>query len=92
VAQETITQILSAFSDETRVTAPPAIPVIVESLTNREFETLRFLATDLVTGEIADEMDVTIATVRTHTKHIFSKLDVHSRYESVQRAKDLGLL
>lgn len=91
VAQEIITQILSAFSDETGVAAPPAIPVMVESLTTREFETLRFLATDLVTGEIADEMDVTIATVRTHTKHIFSKLDVHSRYEAVKQAKDLDL-
>jgi LuxR family maltose regulon positive regulatory protein len=35
---------------------------------------------------------VSIATVRTHTKRIYSKLDVHTRFEALQRAQELGLL
>ena len=92
VAQDTIDQILSAFSGGTRATTPRAIPAMVESLTKRELQTLRLLAVDLSTEEIADEMVVTTATIRTHSKHIYMKLDVHSRYEAVQRGKDLGLL
>jgi LuxR family maltose regulon positive regulatory protein len=43
-------------------------------------------------AEIAAEMVVSINTVRTHAKHIYSKLDVNSRTKAVQRANELGLL
>ena len=64
----------------------------VEPLTRRELEVLRLLATSLPTAEIAIELFITVNTLRTHTKNIYGKLDVHSRREAVARAQELGLL
>jgi LuxR family maltose regulon positive regulatory protein len=69
----------------------PSSPLF-EPLSDRELEVLRLLNTDLSAPEIAAELVVSVNTVRTHTKRIYSKLDAHSRYEAVERAKELGLL
>ena len=53
---------------------------------------LRLLATRLSGPEISRELYVSLNTLRTHTKHIFTKLDVNSREAAVQRARELGLL
>lgn len=42
--------------------------------------------------EIASELFVSVNTIRTHTRHIYAKLDAHSRLEAVARARALGLL
>jgi LuxR family maltose regulon positive regulatory protein len=42
--------------------------------------------------EIARELFVTLNTLRSHTKHIFTKLDVNSRAAAVSRAQERGLL
>ena len=67
-------------------------PTLLGPLTKREFETLQLLATDNSTQEIAAEMVVTVGTVRTYSKRIYSKLDVRSRFEAVVTAKEIGLL
>jgi LuxR family maltose regulon positive regulatory protein len=64
----------------------------IERLTERETEVLRFLSTDLPIPEIANELIITIGTLRTHIKRIYSKLNAHSRFEAVSRAKELDLL
>lgn len=61
-------------------------------LSEREFEVLRLLATELTGPEIARRLFVSVNTLRTHTKHIFTKLDVNTRRAAVRRAGDLGLL
>ena len=53
---------------------------------------LRLLDTELSGPEIARELYVSLNTLRTHTKHIFTKLDVTSRRAAVRRARELGLL
>ena len=53
---------------------------------------LRLLDSELTGPQIAREMFVSHNTVRTHTKHIFTKLDVNTRRAAVRRATDLGLL
>ncbi len=70
----------------------PAGRVSEEGLSERERQVLRLLATELSGPEIAAELFVSVNTLRTHTKHIFSKLDVKTRRAAVRRAADLGLL
>ncbi len=53
---------------------------------------LRYLPTQLTNGEIAGELFVTTNTIKTHLRSIYRKLDVSSRREAVQRARDLRLL
>ena len=53
---------------------------------------LRLLATTLTGPEIARRLFISVNTLRTHTRHIFTKLDVNTRPDAVRRATDLGLL
>ncbi len=73
-----------------RQTAAPAASL--ERLTPREQEVLRLLATELSGPEIARQLFVSVNTLRTHTKRIFTKLDVNTRRSAVRRAAELGLL
>jgi len=50
------------------------------------------LASELTGPQIARELFVTINTLRSHTKHIFTKLGVTTRRAAVRRARDAGLL
>jgi LuxR family maltose regulon positive regulatory protein len=49
------------------------------------------LNTHLSSTEIGQELFIAASTVRSHIKSIYSKLDVHSRADAVQRAKEMGL-
>jgi len=60
-----------------------------EALSRREVEVLRLLATDLTGPEIAQRLFMSINTLRTHTRHIFTKLDVTTRRGAVSRAGTL---
>ena len=82
---------LGETATEDRLRAPPPSPLI-EPLTEREQEILRFLSTSLTREEIAQELYVSVNTVKAHIRSIYSKLDVHRRMEAVERAKELGLL
>ncbi len=73
-------------------TPAPAAPTSEEGLSERELGVLRLLATELSGPEIARQLFVSVNTLRTHTKHIFTKLDVNTRRAAVRRATDLGLL
>ena len=70
----------------------PQPQALVDPLSERELEVLRFLPSKLTAPEIADLLYVAESTVRTHIKHIYSKLNVNRRFEAVERAKELGLL
>jgi len=63
-----------------------------EPLSQRELEVLRLLESELTGPEIARQLYVTVNTLRTHTKRIFTKLDANTRAAAVQRARDRGLL
>ena len=74
---------------------PPArAPVhpMVETLSSRERDVLRLLATELNGPEIARELVVSLNTVRTHTKNLYMKLGVNSRRAALARARELDLL
>ena len=63
-----------------------------DPLSERELEALRLLAAGLSNPEIADELYIAVSTVRSHCKNIYSKLNVHRRWDAVQRAQELGLI
>jgi ATP/maltotriose-dependent transcriptional regulator MalT len=71
---------------------PDGTQRLLEPLSDREMEVLRLLASELSGPDIASHLYVSVNTLRTHTKHIFSKLDVNTRRAAVRRATELGLL
>jgi LuxR family maltose regulon positive regulatory protein len=72
------------------VRAPAGL--LLEPITERELEVLRLLNSDLSNREIATSLFLSLNTVKSHTKHIYSKLGVRARHQAVARAKLLGLL
>ncbi|MFP9139096.1 LuxR C-terminal-related transcriptional regulator [Devosia sp. XGJD_8] len=71
--------------------APPLHHDLIEPLSDRERDVLRLLRSDLSGPEIADELAVSLNTLRTHTKNIFEKLGVNSRRAAVRRAEEMQL-
>jgi DNA-binding NarL/FixJ family response regulator len=65
---------------------------LVDTLTERELEVLRLIASGASNQEIAGQLIVSLATVKTHVNHIFAKLDAESRVQVVARARTLGLV
>jgi LuxR family maltose regulon positive regulatory protein len=62
------------------------------SLTTAEIRLAAFLPTHLTFGQIADELYLSINTVKSQAKAIYRKMDVESRHAAVVRASELGLL
>ena len=98
IAQDYVAKLVAACEAGGVVAASPPrsptlpAPPLVEPLSDRELDVLRLLNTDLSGPEIAAELVVSVNTVKTHIKNIYSKLNVHGRYEAVERAKELQLL
>jgi LuxR family maltose regulon positive regulatory protein len=63
-----------------------------EELSPSELRVLRYLPTNLTRPEIARELYVSVSTVNTHLRNVYSKLGAHSRYSAVRRARELRLL
>ncbi|MGV1037032.1 MAG: LuxR C-terminal-related transcriptional regulator [Candidatus Nanopelagicales bacterium] len=72
--------------------AAAASSVHHDALSERELDVLRLLATDLAGPEIARQLFISVNTLRTHTKRIFTKLGVNTRRAAVSRARELELL
>lgn len=92
-------KLLTALEVEDRSTdeemppsASPASSSLIEPLSQRELEVLRLFKTELSGPEIANQLMIALSTVRTHTKSIFSKLNVKERRAAVKRAIELGLI
>ena len=71
---------------------PPALPGLTEPLTARELQVLHLLATGAPNQQIADDLVVTLDTVKKHITHVLGKLGAANRTEAVTRARDLGLI
>jgi LuxR family transcriptional regulator, maltose regulon positive regulatory protein len=91
-AQRNVAPDLVPLLRPTSAIAMPAADGSYDAVSERELEVLRLLATELTGPEIARRLFVSVNTLRTHTKHIFTKLDVTTRQAAVRRATELGLL
>ena len=65
---------------------------LIEPLSARELEVLGLLAAGRPNQAIAEELVVTLETVKSHVAHILGKLGVANRTQAVARARELGLL
>jgi len=65
---------------------------LLEPVSEMEMRVLGFLPTNLTAAEIAGELYLSVHTIKTHIRHLYTKLGVHGRGEAVQRARALGLL
>ncbi|UCD41164.1 MAG: hypothetical protein JSV69_11315 [Chloroflexota bacterium] len=93
--QAYIDQLLKAHTSkqEKLLVRPGAKPKeITEPISDRELEVLRLLPSSLSSTEMATELSISVNTLRSHMKSIYAKLDAHSRYEAIARAKELDLL
>ena len=64
---------------------------LVESLTSRERDILRLLATGARNAEVADALGMSAGTAKWHVAHVLAKLGVTSRTGAVVRGQELGL-
>lgn len=90
IAPAYVRKLLAAFDEPEDST--PTKQNLIEPLSEREIDVLRLLRSDLDGPEIARELNVSLNTLRTHTKNIYSKLGVNSRRSAVRRSEELNLL
>jgi LuxR family transcriptional regulator, maltose regulon positive regulatory protein len=87
-----IAEILNVLAGQ-KPGAPPTGPQhLREPLSQAEVRVLRYLPTKLSAPEIADELYLSVNTVKTHMRHLYDKLGAHRRHEAVEQARALGLL
>jgi LuxR family maltose regulon positive regulatory protein len=93
-----VERLLAAFEHAgLPVLSPPrrggvAMAGLVVALSDRELEVLGLLASGKPNQAIAEELVVTVDTVKSHVGHILGKLGAANRTQAVARARELGLL
>ena len=94
IAAGYVGRLLAAMAEERdqEPTRRPPPSSLIEPLTERELGILRLIDAGLSNREIAEELYLSINTVKHHTKSIYSKLGVRSRTQAASRARELGLL
>jgi DNA-binding NarL/FixJ family response regulator len=66
--------------------------LLPKQLSEREYEVLRLLAQGKTNPEIAQQLTISVGTVKIHVEHILAKLCVSDRTQAAVRAIELGLL
>lgn len=96
---EIVSAVLAVASDETPV-SPDMVRSLVDSkrtssgsdLTARELEILRIAAQGMTNRDIAEQLSLSVNTVRNHMQHVLNKLGAHSKLEAVSIAVRLGIV
>lgn len=88
VSNEYIHELLRRFETEKR----PASIISEEKLSDREMDTLKLLSEDLTNQEIANELYISITTVKTHVRNILLKLEAKNRSEAVSIAREKQII
>ena len=87
-----VERLLAAF-EPSQVEQPAATEQpLIESISERELEVLRLIATGLSNPEIAQELIIAVGTVKAHSSAIYRKLDARGRTQAVIRARELNLV
>ncbi|WP_153799725.1 helix-turn-helix transcriptional regulator [Foetidibacter luteolus] len=80
----------AGVADETFI--PDTKTISNLGISQRELEVLSLIAAGATNQEIADQLFVSLNTVKTHTSRLFEKLDVSRRTQAVEKAKRLHLI
>jgi LuxR family maltose regulon positive regulatory protein len=83
--------LLAAFPSQTDHDAP-GHKMLPESLSKRELDILRLIATGRSNQEIAEVLVVAVSTVKTHINNLYGKLGTNRRTEAIAIARALGIL
>lgn len=62
------------------------------ALTTREFEVLQLIAKGHSNSKIADQLFLSISTIKTHVSNLFTKMNVNSRYHAITKAKEFEIV
>ncbi|MBW4438456.1 MAG: hypothetical protein KME04_15050 [Pleurocapsa minor GSE-CHR-MK-17-07R] len=94
VSADYVARLLATMGKATVPPSPRRVTTghVADALSPRELEVLRLLADGLESNEIAERLVIAVDTARTHIKNIYSKLDVHSRWEAIKHAEAYHLL
>ncbi len=68
------------------------LPELLEPISDREFDVLRLMAKGMSNTDIADELQVSVTTIKTHVTHIFKKLNANDRTQAVVLALRYGIV
>lgn len=97
--EEIVAAVLAADRDQTPV-SPDMVQTLVNrqpagpaaALTDREMEVLRIAAEGHTNREIAEQLFISVNTVRNHMQRVLNKLDAHSKLEATAIAARLGIV
>jgi LuxR family transcriptional regulator, maltose regulon positive regulatory protein len=87
-----LADILDVVHGRARPASGLSAPLPEEELSPSELRVLRYLPTNLSRPEIASELSISVNTVNTHVRNIYTKLRAQDRSAAVQRARELRLL
>ena len=66
--------------------------IMARKISKRELEVLALIAAGKSNNEIADELFVSLSTVKTHTANLYEKLEAKRRTQAIEKAKELHIL
>jgi DNA-binding NarL/FixJ family response regulator len=89
VAPAVLARMMDHFA--ARPPTPPPLPPGFDELSEREREVLALIGAGRSNHEIAEELVISMATVKTHVRHVFAKLALRDRAQAVVVARDAGL-
>jgi len=92
ISRELSHRLLSELLEDTNPEITYHKPVNTFSLTNREIEILKALASGLSNFAISEKLFLSEKTVKTHTHHIFRKMEVKTRTQAVMKAMEFHII
>jgi LuxR family maltose regulon positive regulatory protein len=89
---DNVRRLIAAGLDIRKATARGDNGGLIDPLTDAEIRVLETLAQRLSYTDIADQLHLSLNTVKTHLRHSYMKLGVNSRTAAIRRAVTLGLI
>ena len=90
--EQTGAQVFKELRSELHRPVTEAKQPLIEPISNRELEVLLLIGAGLTNHEIAEQLFISVSTVKKHINHIYGKLGVKNRTSAVARARELQIL